>query len=72
MTLVGEDINRCVVVDSGLQVERALSPPLRVLNPPKVIARLFEKRSFSPCLNSSISKVLIPPFLPHPRSKSEG
>ena len=40
MTLVGEDINRCVVVDSGLQVERALSPPLRVLNPPKVIARL--------------------------------
>ena len=29
--------HRCVVVDFGLQVELALSPPLRVLKPPKVI-----------------------------------
>ena len=35
---------RCVVVDSGLRVERSLSPPLRILDPPKVVdcqAQLF-------------------------------
>ena len=36
--------NRCVLVDSGLRVERSLSPPLRILDPPKVVdcpTRLF-------------------------------
>ena len=46
--------HRCVVVDSGLKIERTLLPPLRVLDPPKVLNPILLQASHLPVMEPFI------------------